>query len=202
MSAAFLIVDMINEFFYGQPDGRLIPVESIPVLVSNVRMLIEKGRQARVPVVFIACAHDEDDPIFRSIPAHALRGTWNAQIISDLAPVCGDPVVTKKTYDGFYETQLDDVLQRLGVDTVYLAGVQTDCCVHSTGQGAIFRGYHTALIAECTDTISPERKRLGLERFRDLIGPILSLNDLAGEAQNLLSSDPWLVRAHKMASQF
>jgi nicotinamidase-related amidase len=202
MSAALLIVDMINEFFYGRPDRRLMPLENIPVLISNVRTLIEKGRQAKVPVVFVACAHDEGDPIFRSIPAHALRDTWEAQVVSDLAPVCGELVVTKKTYDGFYETQLDDVLQRLGVDRVYLAGVQTDCCVHSTGQGAVFRGYLTALIAECTDTISPERKRLGLERFHDLIGPILSINDLAGETQSILSSDPWLVRAHKMASQF
>ncbi len=132
-----------------------------------------------MPVVFVACAHDEGDLIFRAIPRHALRGTWEAQITSELAPLPGEPIVEKKTYDGFYETRLDTVLRELGVDELVLAGAQTDCCVHATGQGAIFRGYRARLVADCADTISAERQRVGVERFRDVVGRVVHLRDVS-----------------------
>ncbi|MBI5829140.1 MAG: cysteine hydrolase [Chloroflexi bacterium] len=100
-------------------------------------------------------------------------------MVADLASAPGEWVVEKKVYDGFYETGLDALLRGLAVDELYLAGVQTDCCVHATGQGAIFRGFRAHVVAECADTINAERQRVGLERFRDLIGPVAHLSDPA-----------------------
>lgn len=177
MPCAVVVVDMLNEFLHGRPDQRLIPAENVPGLIGNVRTLVDRARRATVPVVFVVCAHDAGDLIFRAIRPHALRGTWEAQIIADLMPA--ECVVEKKVYDGFYETQLEPVLRGLAVDQLYLAGAQTDCCVHATGQGAIFRGFRAHVIAECTDTVSAERQRVGLERFRDLIGPVAHLSDSA-----------------------
>jgi nicotinamidase-related amidase len=178
---AVVIVDMLNEFLYGHAEQRLIPVANVPGLVNSVQKLIEHARRVNTPVLFVACAHGEDDPMFRFIPPHALRGTWEAQIIADLAPRQGEAIIAKHTYDGFHETRLDATLQELGVSELILAGVQTDCCVHASGQGAIFRGYRTALVTECTDTVSAERQRVGLQRFRALIGPTLSLDEIPWE---------------------
>jgi len=178
---AVVIVDMLNEFLYGHAEQRLVPTENVPGLVENVQKLVEQARRADVPVLYVACAHGEDDPMFHFIPPHALRGTWEAQIIPELAPRTGERVIEKHTYDGFYGTKLEATLQELGINELMLAGVQTDCCVHASGQGAIFRGYRTALIAECTDTISAERQRVGLQRFRALIGPTYSLDEITWE---------------------
>ncbi len=175
MRCAVVVVDMLNEFLYGRPEQRLVPAENVPGLIGNVRALVDKARRANVPVVYVACAHDEGDLIFRAIRPHGLRGTWEAQIVAALAPAPGESVVEKKVYDGFYETRLDAVLRELAVDELYLAGAQTDCCVHATGQGAIFRGHRALVVADCTDTINAERQRVGLERFRDLIGPVVQL---------------------------
>lgn len=180
MPCAVVVVDMLNEFLHGRPEQRLIPAENVPGLISNVRALVDRARRADIPVVYVACAHDEDDVIFQAIRPHALRGTWEAQVIADLAP--GGWMVEKKVYDGFHETRLDSLLRGLAVDELYLAGVQTDCCVHATGQGAIFRGFRACAVAECTDTINAERQRIGLERFRDLIGPVMSLGGLTLES--------------------
>jgi nicotinamidase-related amidase len=172
---------MLNEFLYGKAEQRLIPATNVPGLVENAQKLIERARRVNTPVLYVACAHGEDDPIFRFIPSHALRGTWEAQIIADLAPRKGEAIIAKHTYDGFHETQLDATLQDLGVSELILAGVQTDCCVHASGQGAIFRGYRTVLVADCTDTASAERQRVGLQRFRALIGPTFSLDEITWE---------------------
>lgn len=175
---AVVIVDMLNEFLYGRAEQRLIPAKNVPGLVKNVQRLIERARRANLSVLFVACAHREDDPIFRFIPPHALRGTWEAEIVADLAPRQGEAIITKHTYDGFHETGLDTTLREMGVNELILAGVQTDCCVHASGQGAIFRGYRTVLVADCTDTADAERQRVGLQRFRALIGPTFSLDEI------------------------
>jgi len=179
MPCAIVVVDMLNEFLHGRAEQLLVPAENVPGLIANVRALVDRARRAQVPVVYVACAHDEGDLIFRAIRPHALRGTWEAQIVADLAPAPGEWVVEKKVYDGFYETRLDALLRGLAVDELYLAGAQTDCCVHATGQGAIFRGFRAHIVAECTDTINAERQRVGLERYRDLIGPVVHLSDPA-----------------------
>jgi nicotinamidase-related amidase len=180
MPRAVVVVDMLNEFLHGRPEQRLVPAENAPGLIANVRALVAQARRAYVPVVYVACAHDADDLMFRAIRPHALRGTWEAQVVADLAPC--EWVVEKKVYDGFHETQLHALLRGLAVDELYLAGVQTDCCVHATGQGAIFRGFRACVVAECTDTINAERQRVGLERYRDLIGPVVSLGGLTLES--------------------
>lgn len=179
MRRAVVIIDMLNEFLYGSAEQRLIPAENVAGLVENTQKLIECARRANTPVLYVACAHGENDPIFRFIPPHALRGTWEAQIIADLAPRQGEAIIAKHTYDGFYKTELDAMLRELGVSELILAGVQTDCCVHASGQSAIFRGYRTTLVADCTDTVSAERQRVGLQRFLALIGPTFSLDEIA-----------------------
>jgi nicotinamidase-related amidase len=177
MLGAIVVVDMLNEFLHGRAEQLLVPPENVPGLIANVRALVDRARRAKLPVVFLACAHDAGDLIFRAIRPHALRGTWEAQIVADLLPA--EWLVEKKVYDGFYETQLDALLRGLAVDELFLAGAQTDCCVHATGQGAIFRGLRACVVAECTDTCSAERQRVGLERYRDLIGPVVHLSDPA-----------------------
>lgn len=178
MASAVVVVDLLNEFLRGRPEQLLVPAGEVLALVDNTRELLGAARQASIPVVYVACAHDSDDVIFRAVPPHALRGTWEAQIVPELAALPGEPVVEKKVYDGFHQTRLEDVLRDLDVDQVYLAGAQTDCCVHATGQGAIFRGIRAAIVPECVATATAERQRVGLDRFRDLIGPVVSRADL------------------------
>ena len=182
MPEAVLIVDMVNGFLFGQADQLLVSTENVAPLIANIQILASMARHAQVPVLFSTCEHQEDDLIFRFIPPHGLKGSWEAEIINKLTPEPGDVVVHKRFYSGFYETRLDEVLRQLLVDSLYIAGIQTDCCVHATAQDAIFRGYRTALVADCCDTISRERQSVGLERFRDLIGPVLSLTDISFNA--------------------
>src|SRR5574337_700773 len=124
MPCAVVVVDMLNEFLRGRPEQRLVPAENVPGLIASVRALVDQARRVDVPVVYVACAHDANDLIFRAIRPHALRGTWEAQIVADVAPAPSESVVEKKVYDGFHETRLDGVLRRLAVDEMYLASAQ------------------------------------------------------------------------------
>jgi ureidoacrylate peracid hydrolase len=67
-----------------------------------------------------------------------------------IAPAPDDFYVRKHTYSGFFETRLDSVLRNLGVRTLLCAGFAADCCVLFTVADAVFRGYRTILVRDCT----------------------------------------------------
>jgi ureidoacrylate peracid hydrolase len=67
-----------------------------------------------------------------------------------IAPESDDFYVRKHTYSGFFETRLDSVLRNLGAQTLIVAGFATDCCILFTIADAVFRGYRTVLLRDCT----------------------------------------------------
>ncbi|RPI87274.1 MAG: cysteine hydrolase [Chloroflexi bacterium] len=67
-----------------------------------------------------------------------------------IAPEPGDYFIRKHTYSGFYETRLDSLLRNLGVKTLLIAGFVADCCVLFTMADAVFRGYTSILVRDCT----------------------------------------------------
>jgi ureidoacrylate peracid hydrolase len=79
-----------------------------------------------------------------------IRDTWNTDIVPELAPQPGDIVLNKHRFSGFFETELDRVLKRLGVRYLIMTGCTTSVCVESTIRDAMFRDYSCVLLADCT----------------------------------------------------
>jgi ureidoacrylate peracid hydrolase len=79
-----------------------------------------------------------------------VRDSWNTQILDAPTPEPGDHVVSKHRYSGFFETELDDVLQGLGVDYLPVTGCTTSVCVESTVRDAMFRDYSCIVLEDCT----------------------------------------------------
>ena len=53
-----------------------------------------------------------------------------------------DIIVEKSKDSGFFETELDDVLKKLEVDTIIITGMQAQICVQTTAADGYFRGYN------------------------------------------------------------
>ena len=78
-----------------------------------------------------------------------IRDTWNTDIISELKPTTEDRIVYKHRFSGFFETELDEVLKRLGVKYLIITGCTTSVCVESTVRDAMFRDYSCVLLEDC-----------------------------------------------------
>jgi ureidoacrylate peracid hydrolase len=78
-----------------------------------------------------------------------IRDTWNTDIVPELEPQAGDDVVYKTRFSGFFETDLDARLKKLGVTHLIITGCTTSICADSTVRDAMFRDYLCVLLADC-----------------------------------------------------
>ena len=110
-------------------------------VVANIDTLVGRARAAEVPVVWVQHADE------------GLReGSAEWQIVPELAPADGEPVVHKHYGDSFEDTTLESVLAERGVGSLVVVGAQTDACVRSTLHGGLVRGYDVTLVGDAHTT--------------------------------------------------
>ncbi|HRJ59076.1 MAG TPA: cysteine hydrolase [Anaerolineales bacterium] len=95
-----------------------------------------------------------------------VRGEVGHDIIPELYPVAGEPVVDKPGKGAFYDTDLLGILRNRNIKTLIVCGVTTEVCVHTTVREANDRGFNALVPEDCTASYFPEFKRVALEMIK------------------------------------
>lgn len=97
---------------------------------------------------------------------HVPKGSWDAQVLDELAPGDDEIVLPKTSSSVFISTNLDYILRCLGVRSLILAGCMTDQCVESAVRDACDLGYLVTLVPEACATASEERQQASLRAIK------------------------------------
>lgn len=176
--AALIVIDMQNDFL--DPDGwfataRGVDVSPLSAVIGNVNALSRAFRTVGAPVLHVNWAVRPDAA---NLPANVLdkgsscgarpgygdetdsgrilaAGDWGAQSVAEIETTPTDIHVGKHRLTGFRDNELDSILRRLGMDTLFFTGVNLDRCVFATLADGCFGGFDAVLVEDATTTVSP-----------------------------------------------
>ncbi len=166
MKPAIVIIDMLNDFIL---KGAPLECAKGREIIEPIKKLIEQGRKKNIPIIYVADSHDPDDREFEIWPSHAVENTKGSEVIDDLKPEKGDIIIKKKTYDGFFRTNLDEVLKEKNIDTLILTGVCTDICILHTGSSATLLGYKVKVPKEGVAALTDEDHKFALKHLENVL---------------------------------
>lgn len=95
-----------------------------------------------------------------------VRGEAGHDIIPELYPVAGEPVIDKPGKGAFYQTDLHLILQNHNIKTLIVCGVTTEVCVTTTVREANDRGFECIIPQDCVGSYFPEFQKYALEMIK------------------------------------
>lgn len=136
--SVLVIIDAQREYV----DGKL-PLAGIGASLRAAAALLARARRAGTPVIHVV--HRGKGGLFD--PA-----TPYYEIVPQLRPAAGEPVVEKTLPNAFAATDLAGAIERTGRKSLILIGYMTHMCVSTTARAALERGYRSTVVADATAT--------------------------------------------------
>jgi len=172
---ALVIVDMIKDNI--STDVHSNVGRQARAIIPKLKIFNDLLRSKNIPIIYANDSFLKGDFIFQGkLKEHAIRGTEGTQVIDELRPQKGDYVIEKLRFSAFFKTDLDQILRRLGVDTVLVAGISTMWCVLITAADAVSNDFKTIILEDLTACHKEEihEKVVGLYRSTALF-PLLKI---------------------------
>lgn len=165
MKPAVVIVDMLEDTC-GQGVELAITAQA-RAIIPRIVALLELARECDLPVIFACDSFLVDDFIFRGrMHPHCLRGTPGARVVSDIAVEPKDFVLEKRRFSAFFKTDLDQILQTLGCDTIAVGGITTNVCVLTTVLDGLANDFEVVWLTDCCAAHKPEIHDATLSLYR------------------------------------
>ncbi len=181
MKTALVVIDLQNDFLdangaYARAGDTNPPALLLPARVAGVARTLKAAGGFVVASQFTLWPDADGEPMV-SPHLMALRpylkrgdfapGSWGQANVDALTGLV-DVTVSKVAYSAFFNTQLDWVLRRAGIDTVAVCGIVTNGGVASTVRDAHMRDYRTLVLADGCAAFGEERHQTSLADMRNV----------------------------------
>ncbi|WEK05280.1 MAG: cysteine hydrolase [Candidatus Devosia phytovorans] len=149
--SALLVMDFQHEIVAGHDAAAAI---------ANTKMVLDAARKARVPVAYVVVGfrpgYPEVSANNKGFSAVKAAGRLvNPSVIDELAPIEGEPVVTKHRVGALYGTDLPVILSAFGANHLVLTGISTSGVILSTTRMAADMDFAVTILADCVGDNDP-----------------------------------------------
>jgi nicotinamidase-related amidase len=197
---ALLIIDMQRDFLEPGGFGAMLgnDVSQLRRTIEPNRRLLAAWRAAGLTVIHTREGHRPD--LADLPPAKKIRGKGETtigdpgpmgrilvrgeaghDIIPELYPAAGEPVIDKPGKGAFFATDLSAILAHRGIKQLVVTGVTTEVCVNTTVREANDRGFDCLVLSDCCGSYFPEFHEMGLKMIKaqgGIFGWVASSDDV------------------------
>ena len=138
-------------------------------VVQHAAALADAFRRHGLPVVLVNVTGGAPGRTEQAPPRRAFPADW-ADLVPELNQQPEDHTVTKKTWGAFTSTGLDELLKKLSVTQVVIAGVATSIGVESTARQAHEFGFNVTLATDAMTDMSPDAHNNSITRIFPRLG--------------------------------
>jgi biuret amidohydrolase len=182
---AVIVIDMQRDFLepggFGESLGN--DVSLLTKAIAPIKALLAGARKKKMLVIHTREGHRPDlsdapkAKVERGAPSMRIgapgpmgriliRGEAGQDIIPELYPIEGEPIIDKPGKGAFYATDLQNILINKGIENLIVCGVTTEVCVHTTVREANDRGYRCIVPGDCCGSYFPEFHEMGLRMIK------------------------------------
>ena len=158
----------------------------LPGLCSFLRQMREVG----VPIIHLQLSTPSDDPRSANLPDELrfCEGSKGIQMLEQVLEAT-DFVMAKPKDSGFFDTDLEKVLNDMGVKTVILTGMQAQICIQTTAADAYFRGFKVLVPSDGVVSTREEDILRALDWLKNYCARVLTMKEIV----DLISDDEFEV---------
>jgi len=184
-TTALLMIDFQRDFVYPGGFGEALGNDTSPLLeaLPPAERVLKACRDAGIFVIHTREGHRpdlSDLPPSKKVRGHGkitigdvgpmgrilVRGERGHDIVEEVYPIEGEPIVDKPGKGAFYATDMDAILKMKGIKQLVVCGVTTEVCVHTSVREANDRGYDALVLSDCVGSYFPEFQRVALEMIK------------------------------------
>src|SRR6202035_1992572 len=182
---ALVIIDMQRDFLEPGGFGEMLgnDVSQLRRTIEPNRHLLAAWRSEGLKVIHTREGHRSDMtdlPPAKKVRGHSktsigdngpmgrilVRGEAGHDIIPELYPAAGEPVLDKTGKGDVHATDLHSILQHRGITQLVVTGVTTEVCINTTVREANDRGYDCFVPEDCVGSYFPEFQEMGLKMIK------------------------------------
>ena len=158
-----------NEFL----EGGVLPCSRIEDLIEPLNSLFKMARLENIPIIYVPDIHTKSDNDTAELEIwgdHCIEGTWGSEIIDKLTPLEHDYIIPKSYFNGFIQTELQNLLDELDVEVLIFTGWRTHVCITQTAIEAFHRGYRVFIASDGVNSNTQEEHDFALNMLKSNYG--------------------------------